>query len=188
MGDLGPLFVLLLVFGLIARTVSVAKRQQSAIRGIPAPGTEDAASQPMLGMLAEMRRELELARHRQEGATRPLPPKPKDPSRRLRPTAAPRLARSAEVGVESIRPTRAVIDYDREAAQLVASRTAVAEVTAEGRPAGAHKAFDQRVRAAAAAAAPIPNPIRSHPLRQLRTAVIWQEILGPPVSLRPPAD
>lgn len=182
MGDLGPLLVLLLVFGLIARTVSVAKRQQSAIRGIPAPGTEDAASQPMLGLLAEMRRELELARLRQAGETRPLPPKPKDPSRRLRPIAAPRLARSAEVAVESIRPTRAVVDYDSQAAKLVASRTAAAELTAEGRPSGAHKAFDTRVRAAAAV--PTPIPIRSHPLRQLRTAVIWQEILGPPVSLR----
>lgn len=184
MSELGLLFVMLLVFGLIARTVRVAKRQQSATRRISAPGTDDAGAQPMLGSLAEMRLELELARRRQAGETRTTPPKPNDPSRRIRPTAAPRLARSTEVAVESIRPTRAVVDYDSQAAKLVASRTAAAELTAEGRPSGAHKAFDTRVRAAVAA----PTPTRSHPLGQLRTAVIWKEILGPPVSLRGPAE
>jgi hypothetical protein len=183
MGDLGPLFVMLLVFGLIARTVTVAKRQQSATRRISAPGTVDAGAQPMLGLLAEMRRELELARRRQAGETRTTPPKPNDPSRRIRPTAAPRLARSTVVAVESIRPTRAVVDYDSQAAKLVASRTAAAELTAEGRPSGAHKSFEARIREVGAPVAP-----RNHPLGRLRTAMIWREILGPPVSLQPPPE
>ena len=183
MGDLGPLFVMLVVFALIARTVSVAKRQQSASRHIAAPGDPDASPQPMLGLLAEMRREIELARRRQNGAAPATVPKSKALSRPVRPRAAARLSRATEVAVESVRPTREVVDYDSEAAKLVASRTAAAEVTALGRPAGAHKAFDERIREVGAPVAP-----RTHPLGRLRTAMIWREILGPPVSLRPPTE
>lgn len=183
MGDLGPLLVMLVVFGLIARTVSVAKRQQAAIRRSAAPEDADDTSQSMLGLLAEMRREVELARRRQNGEPPAAVPKPKAVSRPIRPRVATRLARAAEVAVESIRPTRAVVDYDLEAAGLVASRTAAAEVTAQGRPAGAHRAFDDRIREVAA-----PVAQRTHPLARLRTAMIWREILGPPVSLQPPTE
>ena len=183
MGDLGPLFVMLVVFALIARTVSVAKRQQSASRRIAAPEDPGAASEPMLGLLAEMRREVELARRRQNGELPAKVPRSKSVSRPIQSRVAARLPRAAEVAVESIRPTREVVDYDTEAAGLVASRTAAAELTAQGRPAGAHKAFDDRIREVGAPVVP-----RTHPLDRLRTAMIWREILGPPVSLQPPTD
>ncbi len=183
MGSLGPLLVVAIVFGLIGRIASAAKRQQSASRTLGGSADGGASSQPMFGLLAEMRKEVELARRRQIAASRTTHPKLIEKSRRARPSAPPRPSRSPVVAVESIRPEREVIDYDLEAAGLVASRTAAAELTAEGRPAGAHKAFDARIREKSVPVAP-----RSHPLGRLRTAMIWREILGPPVSLRPPGE
>ena len=183
MDGLGPLLIMVVVFGLLARVVSAAKRQQSQSRPMNRPVDAGAPSPPMFGLLAEMRKEIELARRRQIMESRTTNPKLIEKSRRTRPSAPPRPARATAVAVESIRPVRAVVDYDLEAADLVASRTAAAELTAEGRQPGEHKAFDERIRTKSTPAAP-----PTHPLGRLRTAMIWREILGPPVGLRPPGE
>lgn len=78
----------------------------------------------------------------------------------------------------------AVVDFDDEAEGIAARR--IASVRGRERPLGEsdHAKFDERIRreAADATATPTPN------LAQLRHAVVWREILGPPVAMRDPDD
>jgi hypothetical protein len=62
----------------------------------------------------------------------------------------------------------------------VARRIAAAE--AQGKPLtkADHRAFDARIRQEPAD----KTATRGYTARQLRDAVVWREILGPPVSLR----
>jgi hypothetical protein len=86
--------------------------------------------------------------------------------------------RSLEVDVR--RPQRVEVDSDDEAETIAAKRIAAAE--ANVRPLGAadHMAFDARIRQQPADA----TATQLSSMRRLRDAVVWREILGPPVSLR----
>ena len=85
-------------------------------------------------------------------------------------------SREAEPG----RGERAVVDQDDEAEQVVARRIAAAEANAAPLTGADHKAFDARIRQE-----PADKPAtRAYTAKQLREAVIWREILGPPVSMR----
>ena len=78
------------------------------------------------------------------------------------------------------RQARAEVDQDDEAEQIVARRMAAAE--AQGKPLtkADHRAFDARIRQEPAD----KTATQGYTTRQLRDAVVWREILGPPVSLR----
>ncbi len=78
------------------------------------------------------------------------------------------------------RQARVEVDQDDEAERIVARRMAAAE--AQGRPLtkADHRAFDERIRQEVAD----KTATRGYTARQLRDAVVWREILGPPVSLR----
>jgi hypothetical protein len=76
---------------------------------------------------------------------------------------------------------RSVTDFDDEAQAVLEQRLAVAEARTTGRTLQDHRRFDQSIRTQAPAAAP---PVRKRP--PLRQALVWREILGPPVSLRSP--
>lgn len=78
------------------------------------------------------------------------------------------------------RAERKVVDQDDEAEALVARRLAAAEAHAEPLRAGDHQAFDARIRQEPAD----KTATRAYTVARLREAVIWREILGPPVSLR----
>lgn len=81
------------------------------------------------------------------------------------------------------RVERPKITYDASAEE--AERTRVEMARARDRALGAadHAEFDRRIRAAAAT--PIEMRRRPAPKRTpLREAIVWREILGPPVSLR----
>lgn len=73
---------------------------------------------------------------------------------------------------------RQVVDADEGADAVVQRR--IREAQARNRPHAAadHRAFDQRIRTEGAAAAPATTRAE-----QLRQAVIWREILGPPKAL-----
>ncbi len=78
------------------------------------------------------------------------------------------------------RQARAEVDLDDEAERVVARRMAAAE--AQNRPLtkAEHRAFDARIRQE-----PVDKTTTAgYTARQLRDAVVWREILGPPVALR----
>jgi hypothetical protein len=81
---------------------------------------------------------------------------------------------------ESGRAVRAEVDQDDEAALVVEQRRQAAEAHLAPRTRAEHQAFDARLRAEPADKTAVA-PSRS---QRLREAIIWREILGPPVSLR----
>ena len=82
------------------------------------------------------------------------------------------------------RPERAVVDLDDEAERVAARRIAETEAKSAGLTKADHQAFDARIRQET----PDGTTAGGYSTRQLREAIIWREILGPPVSLRDEAD
>ena len=87
-------------------------------------------------------------------------------------------ARSLESLVS--RPGRREIDQDDEVEQTVARRIRAAAARDTARSPVDHAAFDERIRQQPAE----HTSVRTYTAQQLRDAVVWREILGPPVSLR----
>ncbi|MFL5496516.1 MAG: hypothetical protein ACJ8DC_19180 [Gemmatimonadales bacterium] len=90
------------------------------------------------------------------------------------------VARSLES--EPTRSIRVTVDQDDEAERVAARRIAEAEGRIRPLTKADHRAFDQRIRQEPADKTATPG----YSVRRLRDAVIWREILGPPVSLRDP--
>ena len=82
------------------------------------------------------------------------------------------------------RPEREVVDLDDEAERVAARRIAETEAQSTGLTKADHQAFDARIRREA----PDRATAGVYGTRRLREAIIWREILGPPVSLRDEAD
>ena len=76
------------------------------------------------------------------------------------------------------RSERQVEDFDDEAEAVLKRRLAVAEARTSGRTLLDHRRFDEAIRAPAPA---VPSGPKRPGLRQ---ALVWREILGPPVALR----
>lgn len=87
------------------------------------------------------------------------------------------------VSLEAPEPsrTRVEVDQDEGAEALVQRRIQAA--MARNRPISVadHKQFDQKIRGTAAKAAPVKLALSA---RRLRDAIIWREVLGPPLALR----
>jgi hypothetical protein len=92
------------------------------------------------------------------------------------------VARSLET--EPARRTRATVDQDDEAERIAARRIAEAEGRTRTLTKADHLAFDQRIRQEPAD----KTATRAYSASRLRDAVIWREILGPPVSFRDAGD
>jgi len=114
-------------------------------------------------------------------------PTGRTPDRRLPPAEEVEERESLEVTPEarsletdSRRAERALVDQDDEAEKLVARRIAAAAANAAPRTRAEHQAFDARIRQEPAD----QTATRAYTAKQLRDAVVWREILGPPVSLR----
>lgn len=80
------------------------------------------------------------------------------------------------------RPFRVVLSQDDEAGRIITRRLHEAEARSGALTDADHDAFDRRIRQRGAGA---DAPARRLPQGRLREAVIWREILGPPVSLNP---
>ena len=176
--------VLLIVAGVVARIAAVAKRGDARTVQMSGKRARNAPPQTMTELLEEMRNQLENGRRKAQVKAPAALPLPVAKSSRTRTAMVQRVQRTEPVEVVSVRPPPVEVDYDAEAERLVASRIAAAMETAKGRRPDEHAAFDQRIRAAGVAATATSPSRRS----RLRTAVIWQEILGPPVSLRTPDE
>jgi hypothetical protein len=72
-------------------------------------------------------------------------------------------------------------DLDDEAERVIQQRRREVERRNQALAGDDHEVFDQQVRPAAPVPAAAPRPA---PSSRLRDAIIWQEILGPPVSER----
>jgi hypothetical protein len=81
------------------------------------------------------------------------------------------------------RPERKVVDLDEEAEAVAERRVVEAEARNREHRAVDHAAFDQRIRVVDKAVT-----VQGLTRAQLRSAMIWREILGPPVGLRGDAD
>jgi hypothetical protein len=124
-------------------------------------------------------------------------PQGKQPTIRTRPptrppsTAKPPRKRSLVPAAEGQSlesdPDRAepqVEDLDDEAERVVEQRRAAAEAHLQPLSQADHRAFEEQIRQEPADR----TAVRMYSLKQLREAVVWREILGPPVSLREPSD
>jgi hypothetical protein len=80
------------------------------------------------------------------------------------------------------RPGRVEYDQDSGAEDLVRRRIAAAEARSGPLRKTDHKAFDARIRQEPAD----HTAVRRYTPAQLRDAMVWREILGPPVSEREP--
>jgi hypothetical protein len=96
-------------------------------------------------------------------------------------------ARSLEVdpevtSLENVvnRPARRRIDQDDQAEQVAAGRIKAASARDTARSAVDHAQFDERIRQQPAD----HTAARGYTSKQLRDAIVWREILDPPVSLR----
>jgi hypothetical protein len=109
------------------------------------------------------------------------------PDRRLPPAEEVEERGSLEVApegrsleAEPARGERALVNQDDEAEQIIQRRLAAAEGHLTPLSAADHQVFDQRIRQEPAD----KTATRAYTTKQLRNAVVWREILGPPVSLR----
>lgn len=78
------------------------------------------------------------------------------------------------------RPRRVVVDQDDLAEEVVRRRIAAAEARGGALTRADHRAFDERIRQEPAD----QTAVRGYTAAQLRDAIVWREILGPPAALR----
>lgn len=187
--DLGPLLLLgfmWLVVNAIRKAGSAppgGKRPPGSTPGAARPGPPpgaDATQREGL-QLEELLRQLGRTLDGESG------PAGRAPDRRLPPAEEVEEVESLETVSEVLsletdpsRPRRAVIDQDDQAEQIVARRLKAAAAHSAPRTRAGHQAFDARIRQEAAD----KTATRGYTARQLRDAIVWREILGPPVSLR----
>ena len=81
------------------------------------------------------------------------------------------------------RPERKEVDFDDEAEAIVQRRIKAAQDRDRSLSRQDHAAFDQKIRAV-----PDATRVTRPKLASLRQAIVWREILGPPISLRKPSD
>jgi hypothetical protein len=129
-------------------------------------------------LLGELGRTLDQARGPAGRAPdRRLPPAEDVEERGSLETTAPEVG---SLETEPARGERAVVDQDDEAERVIQRRLAAAETNLAPLTGADHRAFDQRIRQEPAD----KTATRAYTAKQLRDAVVWREILGPPVSLR----
>jgi hypothetical protein len=109
----------------------------------------------------------------------PLPPLPDDEDVEDRESLEePERVVSLETQVK--RPARVRYDQDSGAEDLVRRRIAAVEARSGALTQADHKTFDTRIRQEPAD----HTAVRRYTPAQLRDAIVWREILGPPVSER----
>jgi hypothetical protein len=82
------------------------------------------------------------------------------------------------------RPSRREVDHDEEAEAIVQRRIRAAAERDRELNRASHKAFDSRIRQEV----PDHTRVAKRKRPSLRDAMVWREILGPPVSLRDRPD
>jgi hypothetical protein len=130
-------------------------------------------------VLRDLQRSLEEAAEGRYPTSLPLPPeRPQEELEEIASLEVEPEIRSLEDEVR--RETRRRVDQDEGAAEIEARRIRAAAARDHARTRADHAAFDQRIRQEPAE----HTATRAYTAQQLRDAVIWREILGPPVGLR----
>ena len=132
-------------------------------------------------LLRELERGLQQAAGEEERTTLrlPLPPLPEEEDVEERESLeVPERVVSLEREVK--RPERVEYDQDSGAEELVRRRIAAAEARSGALTKADHKRFDAEIRQEPAD----HTAVRRYTPAQLRDAIVWREILGPPVSER----
>lgn len=197
--DFGGLLVLgivWLLFNLIGQGKGRARSAPPPTPRPPPSGAADPTQQEgsrLERMLRELERSLEEAADRQSGSESrlPSPQRPTPPTRLPPMTAAeeedieerdsleePEQVVSLEVDVS--RRQRAEYAQDTEAEAIVQRRIEAARARDRALDKADHQAFDAKIRPVEAD----HTAVRRYTPAQLRDAVVWREILGPPVSDR----
>lgn len=126
-------------------------------------------------VLRDLQRTLDDAAQSGYSTSSPIPPEEVEEHRSLE--VEPEV-RSLEDDVR--REARRRFDQDDEAADIEVRRIQAAAARDATRTRADHAAFDQRIRQEPAE----HTASRAYSAKQLRDAVVWREILGPPVSER----
>jgi hypothetical protein len=85
--------------------------------------------------------------------------------------------------VPVVRKTRVVVDHDDEAAALIERRLAAATEHNRPRTLADHRAFDAKIRQAPAEVSSRASSKSRFSAEQIRQAIVWREILGPPLAV-----
>jgi hypothetical protein len=196
--DFGGLLVLGIVWLLFNLIGQGKGRSRSAPPPTPQPapaGTSDPTQQEgsrLERLLRELERSLEQVAEKPSGGGSHVPvPRRTGPARHPVPPAAeeedvevrdsleePEQVVSLETDVP--RRERAEYDQDTEVEAIVQRRIEAARARDRALGKADHKAFDVRIRQEVAD----HTAVRRYTPAQLRDAVVWREILGPPVSER----
>jgi hypothetical protein len=191
-GGLVVLGVVWLLFSLLGRTRGESGSRPRTGPQVPQPGPSTArdpslrdATQREGSRLEQLLRELERNLGQAAGGQErtpprlPVPPLPDDEDVEERGSLeVPERVVSLEA--EARRRPRAEYDQDSGAEELVRRRIAAAEARSGPLRRADHKAFDTRIRQEPAD----HTAVRRYTPAQLRGAIVWREILGPPVSER----
>jgi hypothetical protein len=127
-------------------------------------------------MLRELQQSLEEAAQERQPETASFPSAEEVEER----TSLEEVPEIRSLEEEVHRTPRTLVDRDDEAASFETLRIAAAAARDHARTRADHAAFDQRIRQEPAE----HTATRGFTPQQLRNAVIWREILGPPVSER----
>ncbi len=131
-------------------------------------------------LLRHLEQGLEQAESTQARTRLPLPPLPDDEDVEDRRSLDQEPVRVVSLETEVKRPPRVVYDQDSGAEALVLRRIAAADARSGPLTKAGHRAFDDRIRQEPADHTATPR----YTPAQLRSAIVWREILGPPVSER----
>ncbi|MEP6589633.1 MAG: hypothetical protein ABJC19_00485 [Gemmatimonadota bacterium] len=169
----GLLFLLVGVF-VLARIVQQVGEAGRRGGGAPVPREPGAAPTTMSELLQEMRGQLEIAQQRQAGRL-PSPTSAKRPG-----TAVGVRPQRSVPGVMGVPVGQGVgpVDQDDSAEALVQRRIDEAEARNGAWQESDHRRFDAEIRVV---------PVAAHELKGfggLRRAMIWREVLSPPLGLR----
>jgi len=197
--DFGGLLVLgalWLLFNLLGRGRGDARTGGRAAPKLPEPRPQTpTARAPSAGdptqregsrleqLLRQLERNLEQAGAGQElpPLRLPTPPLPDDEDVEDR-ESLEEPERVVSLETEVRRPARVRYNQDSDAEQLVRRRIAAGEARSGALTKADHKTFDTRIRQEPAD----HTAVRRYTPAQLRDAIVWREILGPPVSERDP--
>jgi hypothetical protein len=201
--DFGGLLVLgivWLLFNLIGQgkggTRTAPRRTPPQSTGQPRPaGTHDPTQQEgsrLERLLRELERSLEDVAGRRSGGGTRLPTPQRPTAARLPPMTAAEEEdveerdsleepeRVVSLETEVSRRERPEYDQDTEAEAIVQRRIEAARTRDRALNKADHSAFDARIRPEVAD----HTAVRQYTPAQLRDAIVWREILGPPVSER----
>ncbi len=167
MGEFLFLAILFVVGGLLQNAGKRRRQGTAASRG---PAAAESAGGG--GVLAEFQKALEEMKRANEAATFDEEDEVEAVSREVLPEV-----RSLED--LSPRAERVVVDRDDAIEAIGAKRLEWAEARGRAQSRDDHRAFDARIRTPAVVAPAAPDR-----MVELRRMIVWQEILGKPVSLR----